>query len=295
MGRKKKIEKAKIEIVNYFESRDHIYSSKELYTIFDTNRYSWELAQHMGYTDFIETLLDWKTLKKHTLEFENFSSNPKRELYSKYSTDERLVMQKRYPNAYFAYYTALAYHNLTEQLPKTVYLCKEVSRHSGGIIESQQAIDQAFKKSPRISNRKIIRPNATYMYSESNYSENSGIIRREIDVNVFAKITNLERTLVDALVRPEYCGGVWEVLKAYNSAADSISINKVLAYLKKLNYIYPFHQRLGFYLTKSGNYSKKQIKLIPANSNWNFYLAHGLDNLEFDKQWKIYYPKELKL
>ena len=65
--------------------------------------------------------------------------------------------------------------------------------------------------------------------------------------------TNIERTLIDIAVRPVYSGGVFEVLKAYKMAKDKVSINKLAAYLKKIGYVYPYHQVVGFYLEKSGD------------------------------------------
>ena len=42
-------------------------------------------------------------------------------------------------------------------------------------------------------------------------------------------ITNIERTLIDATVRPLYSGGVYEVFEAYRRAAEHISVNKLAA------------------------------------------------------------------
>ena len=62
------------------------------------------------------------------------------------------------------------------------------------------------------------------------------------------RFTNLERTLIDAAVRPVYAGGVFEVRKAYQLAKEKVSVNRLAALLQKLNYIYPYHQAIGFYL-----------------------------------------------
>ena len=61
------------------------------------------------------------------------------------------------------------------------------------------------------------------------------------------RFTNLERTLIDATVRPVYAGGVFEVRKAYELAKEKVSVNRLAALLQKLDYTYPYHQAIGFY------------------------------------------------
>jgi hypothetical protein len=66
----------------------------------------------------------------------------------------------------------------------------------------------------------------------------------------------------------------------------------MLAMLKKLNYTYPYHQAIGFYLQRAGNYREAQIQLLKKfDFKYDFYLDHGMRNLEYSKEWKLYYPK----
>ena len=39
------------------------------------------------------------------------------------------------------------------------------------------------------------------------------------------RVTDLERTLIDIAVRPEYAGGVYEVLNVYRLAKGKVSAN----------------------------------------------------------------------
>ena len=62
--------------------------------------------------------------------------------------------------------------------------------------------------------------------------------------------TKLERTLIDIAVRPSYAGGVFEVLEVYKRAKNNASISVIITTLKKLNYLYPYHQIIGFYMER---------------------------------------------
>jgi predicted transcriptional regulator of viral defense system len=109
----------------------------------------------------------------------------------------------------------------------------------------------------------------------------------------------VERTLIDIAVRPEMAGGITEVINIYKNAVANfdISINRIVAYLNKLEFAYPYQQAIGFLLELAGftgNLSKLSV------SEYNFFLYHtelnrNLDDLVFNERWKIYFPKALNI
>jgi hypothetical protein len=123
-------------------------------------------------------------------------------------------------------------------------------------------------------------------------TERLGITEIEVDGEKLA-ITDIERTLVDLSIRPGYGGGVEEILAAYKNAKGEISINRLLAYLKKMDYIYPYHQVLGFYLEKAG-YKESHLKILDGmDLEYDFYLNYNMKNPSFLERWKLYYPEHL--
>ena len=102
--------------------------------------------------------------------------------------------------------------------------------------------------------------------------------------------TDLERTLIDIAIRPAYSGGVFEVLEAFEIAKEKIDVYKLNKYLEILNYIYPYHQLIGFYMDKAG-YDEKTLDVFNKKSDFDFYLTYNISNKEYNKKWKIYYPK----
>ena len=108
------------------------------------------------------------------------------------------------------------------------------------------------------------------------------------------RVANIERTLIDVAVRPAYAGGVYEVLKAYRAAQNRISVNVLVATLKKMNYVYPYHQAIGFYLARAGYDEVWTTRLKKLGLNWNFYLTHKMKDPDYDPNWRLFFPKGLQ-
>jgi predicted transcriptional regulator of viral defense system len=106
------------------------------------------------------------------------------------------------------------------------------------------------------------------------------------------RVTGIERTLIDIAVRPDYAGGVFEVKKAYTNAASRVSVNKMMAMLRKLDYVYPYHQGIGFYLEQSGAYDSWLVDLARKFPfQYDFYLAYGMREPSYSERWRLFYPK----
>ena len=74
-------------------------------------------------------------------------------------------------------------------------------------------------------------------------------------------------------------------------AADHASVEKIAEYLKKLNYTYPYHQAIGFYLQRAG-YGESDLRLLSGfPMEFDFYLSHGIKSVEYNKEWRLFVPK----
>jgi hypothetical protein len=154
----------------------------------------------------------------------------------------------------------------------------------------QEGIDNAFRQPER-------RSNALFTYDNFQvvllHGKNTG--RLEVGTITHGRellpVTKLERTLIDITVRPAYAGGVYQVLEAYRRAQSDMSTSVLLATLKKLDYVYPYHQAVGFYMQRAGYAPQQYERLRSLGVNHDFYLAHGLRDHEFDSAWRLYFPK----
>ena len=103
-----------------------------------------------------------------------------------------------------------------------------------------------------------------------------GVIEKSVGSNSSVDTTDLERTLIDLAVRPAYGGGPAAVLECYRNARGKASTSRIADLLRELDYVYPYHQAIGFYLTTAG-YATRDIKPLKKFRNrFDFYLAHEM-------------------
>lgn len=292
---KTKFEKAKERIsitLNKYEK--FVFKYQELEEIFDRNKSFWGLADGMNFKNYIKTMVAEMPFKEYIFDFPQ--GVIKIYTWGRDNFYEILTSLKK--GAYLSHYTALFLHSLTEQIPKHYYISsnrKTLTSKTKLDDILQDAIDNAFSKEQRISNNFCIWSEFKIFLLEAAFPDNVGLMKMDIQNEKNILITDLERTLIDAVVRPAYVGGVGEVLKAFELANNNISINKICSYLNKMNYIYPYHQAIGFYMEKTGVYTEKQLNKIEERFNTirKFYLVHGEKELSFSERWQIFYPKYL--
>lgn len=280
---------AKQDIVAFFESLPvKVFKSQDLSEIFERNRAHWRLAKTMSHKDFIEEMTSKTRLKVVELPFPTGTLT--RYVYE--SPDPYQLALSLKPKAYLSHYTALFLHQLTEQLPKTLYVTFEQSPKTiTRPALQQQEIDQAFAREQRISQNHIAYGGYTFYLLNGKHTGNEGIISLSLPEAGNVLVTNLERTLIDIAVRPAYSGGIGEVLKAYEQAREKVSVNKLNAMLTRLEFVYPYHQAIGFYMEKAG-YREAQLDLLRKRGfSHDFYLTYNMKEMEYAPDWRLYYPK----
>jgi hypothetical protein len=202
--------------------------------------------------------------------------------------------QSMRPGAYLSHASAVFLHGLSNQLPKAVYVNKEQTPKPAPAQELTQAgIDRAFANAQRAS---------TYVFTHADYRFIllSGKATNRLEVSELrgpqgepVEATKLERTLIDITVRPAYAGGVFEVAKIYEAAKDRMALNTLIATLKQLGYVYPYHQAVGFYLQRAGVDAAKLERLKQLGLHFDFYLSHKMGPTAYSAEWRLRYPEGL--
>lgn len=286
-----RIQIAKPDIVRLFESTGpRLYSLSDLAEVLDENRAFWRLAQRMQVDEFVAYLLDKTKLRE--IKLKPLTGKPP---IIQYAWGEFSVFQIAFSarrNAYFSHGTAVFLHGLTDQLPKVLYVNEEQSAKQpvGEVRISQEAVNAAFKRPQRESH-------LAYEYEDYRLVFLNGKYTGKLEVGDLVgpaeealEVTKLERTLIDIAVRPTYGGGIHHVLEAYRAAKGRVSTNVLVATLKKLGFIYPYHQAIGFLMERAGYEPHRLDLLRRIGFEMDFYLVHGMTESRFDKNWRLHVP-----
>jgi hypothetical protein len=187
------------------------------------------------------------------------------------------------------------FHELTDQIPKTVYLNNEQRPKPARDVDLKQAeVDIAFRRQPRMTSNVTRFRGYRICLINGKHSGDLGVVDMPGPDESEVRVTSLERTLIDITVRPAYSGGVFEVLEAYRRAHGRVSVNRLAAMLKSLDFVYPYDQAIGFYLERSAVYTDSQIRLLRKRPfEIDFYLTHNMKDLDYDEGWRLFYPKGL--
>jgi predicted transcriptional regulator of viral defense system len=283
---------AKPDILAFFAAQPRkVFKLREVSAFLSAERSGWRLAQSTTVDAFIKFLMKSGELKKHVFEFPNRPET----LYVWGHVPLLEVLQHLKAKSYFSHYTAMRLHGLTEQVPKTVYISHERSDMSATNASEldQAAIDDAFHRPARVSNNAVDFGDQRIVLLNSAFTDLEGVIPHPVGQGSteLVLVTNTERTLIDAAVRPAYSGGVYEVAKAFEHARETVSVNALGAMLKKLEFGYPYHQAIGFYLERAGYRSSSLELMRRFPMKFDFYLTHEMAETRYDKAWRLHVPK----
>lgn len=279
--------KAHREIAHFFDKSGlRVFTKQDLAEILASKASEWNLPIQYNNKSFRKDLINFLDFKALFID--------KYEVFS-YKVPEYLdIFQRIKKLGFFSHYTALRLHGLTEQTPYQVFISTARKNTVSENTISQEAIDEAFKKIKYKTAEPIIFGKYK-VFIKSVVCNDLDIETMQVnaeDYSFFVKLTNIEKTLIDAAINPEYCGGPGEVLKAFARAKDKVSVVKIKSILKRLGYKYPYHQLIGFYMERAefDNGKIKIIEDIPMSNE--FYLTHGQNEM-YSSRWRLHYPNVL--
>lgn len=138
------------------------------------------------------------------------------------SPHEWEIAQALVPQSVISYWTAMRHYQMTEQLPHITF----------SMVPKDASIPR------NVSDQR-------FCFVKAKQEHFFGISIEWIN-QAKIQITDPERTLLEGLRHPEYCGGFREVLAAFKASIDKLDMNKLTAYACRLEVVIP--KRLGWIL-----------------------------------------------
>ncbi len=265
---------------------------KDLGHILTVKGHSWKLRGAINTENFV------RLLKENQLKEIKLTSPHYEKTYTRFSWgDEVSIYQLGLllkSHSYLSHYTAMYLNGLTDQVSKTIYVNSEQSpKPHGDVSLGQSRIDIAFNGKPRTSKYIFNYEGWNICILSGKNTNNLGVEKVKRSKNETLSVTNIERTLIDIAVRPVYSGGINKVQMVYQRAKDKISVKKLVAMLKKINYVYPYHQVIGFYMQRAGFDEASLDLLKKMGLKYDFYLDYKMKKKKHTKEWRLYYPNNL--
>lgn len=201
------------------------------------------------------------------------------------------------PKYFFSHHSALYFNEITDQRPEEYFLSHEHkgrgSVHSSELVPAR--IRQAFLKAPRKTEKYFEFQKTKIKLLEKQDLDRIGVERRthvrQGESNQEIYCTSIERTLIDAVISPQYSGGIKTVINAFSTA--KYDIKKMLAVYHKYNPYYPYWQSIGLILRHSTgkNIAKEWLDNF-GKPEIDFYLDRNFrDDWAFDSECRVFYPK----
>ncbi len=273
-------------------SPKEVYLRGDLLNFYLQLKYETKIPDRITPKYFLNLLLKEKLLHE-IIPSSPYPNPPKRYVREEFSIYELACSIRK--GAYLSHGTAAFLHGLLRQPQKNIYVNKEqsVKPKSDSQQLDQDAIELAFSRKQRQSKYVLRYGKVIITVLSGKNTGRFGVQRINWkDVNEL-EATDIERTLIDITVRPLYAGGVEQVLQCYIAAKTLISPQKLFMTLKALDYVYPYHQAVGFYMQQAGFKPEELAELRKDGLFYDFYLAHGMKRTVYDSEWRIFFPKYL--
>lgn len=251
---------------------------------------------------FIQALKDEGVLRMHTLQ----PKNPNRKAMHVYSSvqlneiDSYNLAAAMLPDGYFCNLSAVYYHELTNQVPNTVYWCQETSAPRKGRSKQQLTdaqIRAAFIK-PRHKTSFVVKQNGhDIVIIERTRGTDHGVVSIRGQQGSWpqgSRVTAIERALIDAVVSPHYNGGVTSICDYFRAAKGRLKTQKLLDIYRRLEFVYPYSQAIGFFMEHAGmpDHAEAVRRVYPPQQR--FYVDHSAKSTwAYDDRWMIFHPKGL--
>jgi predicted transcriptional regulator of viral defense system len=185
-------------------------------------------------------------------------------------------------------------------MPQINHLTKERPKYGKANSNFQlttEIIKSEYQKAAKISKRSAKYDGYAFNFFEREFTGKEGVIsvQNPITKKMQVQTTSIERTLLDIAIAPHHVGGFQEACKLWKLiyANSHPNLSQMQAIYAKLNYKYPYWQRIGLILKNEvGQKKATEWKLNFPVPELIFYAdREPQENWHFDSEWNMNFPK----
>ena len=204
------------------------------------------------------------------------------------------------PTGCFCHLTSVFFHALTQQIPQKVFIRRRdiaprKTKRPGKLSDFQ--IRSQFIKPQKITGKRVPLQGGECVLISGYKNDQTGVIPVPNEFRAFpedSRITDLERCLIDAVVAPHYNGGIMSLPALFAEAADQLALHRLISHYGELEFLYPFHQTIGFFLDHSEQTEAAEIWRETFQPINRFFVdKNAKTNWLYDSKWQVRYPKGL--
>lgn len=179
--------------------------------------------------------------------------------------------------AAISHWSALHHHGLTDQVPRSVFVLTTTGATVPRLTGAKGRRRQEESGYPVLG--------VTYRFIRVKPQRFFGVEKNWVG-EARVSITDPERTLIDGLTAPQYCGDIAEVLHAFEVRRPELDLERIIRYALRLDEATA--KRLGWVLEKQGIDPAKleSLRQVPVKS-YRYLDAAGPLQGPYNRRWMI--------
>ena len=176
--------------------------------------------------------------------------------------------------AAISYWSALQYHGLTDQVPRIIHILTTTKANVPRIRNKIKSAASCYEVE-----------GITYQFTKVRPDRFFGVQKVWIG-EARVSITDPERTLIDGIQKPQYCGDLSEVINAFKMLGTKLDLKKIIGYAMKMDTTTV--KRLGWILSELHfpDADLKKLKEIPVKGYRKLDSTQPVSG-PYNKVWKI--------
>ena len=176
--------------------------------------------------------------------------------------------------AAISYWSAMSHHGLTDQVPRRVF-----------VLTTARSVPRRRGAKPEGTETGYPVGGTVYQFVQVKPERFFGIEQVWVNEARIA-ITDPERTLLDGLMVPQYCGDFSEVLHAFELRAPKLDVERIIGYALKLDAATA--KRLGWILERQGIASDRlePLRAVPI-TGYRLLDPSGPRHGPYEARWMI--------